>query len=409
MKSPKPLLSAPASGAARRRSSHRWTRRGLPILGAVALLALITAGLWPKPLPVEVAVVAEGPLRATVNEEGKTRIRQRFVVSAPVTGQLRRIPLDPGDAVTADQTVVAVIAPLTPSLLDPRTRTATEARRDAAAVRLDTARRALGFANSERERFEKLFADNVVSIQEVDAARWRQESAQGEAAAAESALRQAEAELSEAVPALDPSLPAPQPVEVKAPASGRILRVFEKNARVVAPGMPLLEIGDPADLEVVIDVLSRDGAVLVPGTPIELIQWGKDEPLRAKVRLVEPAAFTKVSALGVEEQRVNVIADFVSPPEQRLGLGDQFRVEARIILWEEAKVLKVPAGALFRRGDRWWAFVLEQGAARLRPVEPGRSSGRETQILRGLKAGEQVVIYPGDRVSEGRRVRPITI
>jgi HlyD family secretion protein len=196
---------------------------------------------------------------------------------------------------------------------------------------------------------------------------------------------------------------------VTAPASGQVLRVFEQNARVVTPGLPLLEIGDPDDLEIVIEVLSRDGAVLTPGTAVELIQWGREAPLRARVRLVEPAAFTKVSALGVEDQRVNVIADFVTPPTERRGLGDQFRVEARIILWEDARVLKVPAGALFRRGERWWAFVMKDGRARLRAVEPGRSSGREIQVLKGLEAGEEVILYPSDRVADGQRVRAISI
>lgn len=416
MKSTAPSPDVPAQPA-RPRNQVRRPRRWLPVLGALLLGALITLGLWPKPVPVELATASVGPLRATVNEEGKTRIRERFVVSAPVTGQLRRIALDPGDPVTAGETVVAVIEPMASTLLDPRTRTAAEARRDAAAARLEVARRALVFASSERERFEKLYADKVVSIQELDAARWRHESAEGEAAAAESALRQAEAELSEVVPVPHNPMnnPGPngvtvsQPIEVKAPAGGRVLRVIEKNARVVTPGLPLLEIGDPDDLEVVIDVLSRDGAVLTPGTSVELVQWGREEPLRAQVRLVEPAAFTKVSALGVEEQRVNVIADFVSPPAERQGLGDQFRVEARIVLWEAGQVLKVPAGALFRRGDQWWAFVVQDGRARLRAVQPGRSSGREIQVLSGLEPGEVVVLYPSDRVVDGQRVRPISI
>ena len=388
--------------------SRRWSRL-IPWLGALLLAGLLAAGLWPKPVPVETALVAKGPLRATVNEEGKTRIRQRFTVSAPVTGQLRRITLDPGDAVTAGETVVAVIEPVLPLLLDVRSRTAAEARRDAAVARLDTARRALVWATSERERFEKLFAEQVVSIQEVEAARWRQESAEGEAAAAESALRQAEAELSEVAGGHPASAAPPQPVEVKAPASGAVLRLFEENARVVSAGQPLLEIGDPTDLEVVIEVLSRDGATLSPGTPVELVQWGDNRPLRAQVRRVEPAAFTKVSALGVEEQRVRVIADFVDPPEARRGLGDQFRVDARIILWEDPEVLKVPAGALFRRGDQWQVFVVSEGRARLRAVEPGRSSGTETQIRNGLEAGMGVILYPGDGVHDGRRVRVITI
>jgi HlyD family secretion protein len=378
-------------------------------VGGLGLAGLLAAGLWPKPVPVETAPVTQGPLRATVNEEGKTRIRQRFTVSAPLTGQLRRITLDPGDAVSAGETVVAWIEPVLPLLLDARSRTAAEARRDTAAARLDTARRALTWATSERERFEKLFTDQVVSIQEVEAARWRQESAEGEAAAAESALRQAEAELSEVVGGQPASGAAPPPVEVRSPASGAVLRVFEENARVVSAGQPLLELGDPTDLEVVIEVLSRDGATLLPGTPVELVQWGDDRPLRAQVRRVEPAAFTKVSALGVEEQRVRVIADFVDPPEARRGLGDQFRVEARIILWEDPAVLKVPSGALFRRGEQWQVFVVSEGRARLRAVEPGRSSGTETQIRRGIEAGEEVILYPGDGVREGRRVRVITI
>jgi HlyD family secretion protein len=170
-----------------------------------------------------------------------------------------------------------------------------------------------------------------------------------------------------------------------------------------------MEIGDPADLEVVVEVLSRDGAAIPPGTPVELEQWGGGEPLRAKVRLVEPAAFTKVSALGVEEQRVNVIADLLTAPEQRRNVGDAFRVEARIIVWEAGDALKVPAGALFRKGEQWAAFVVAEGRARLRIVKAGRSSGTETQVLEGLKEGEEVILYPGSRVRDGQRVTPVTL
>jgi HlyD family secretion protein len=185
--------------------------------------------------------------------------------------------------------------------------------------------------------------------------------------------------------------------------------VFEESARAVTAGMPLLEVGDPLDLEVVIEVLSRDGAIIQPGMPVELEQWGGGEPLTARVRLVEPAGFTKISALGVEEQRVNVIADLLTPPAQRGNLGDGFRVEARVIVWQEAKALKAPAGALFRQGENWAAYVIENGRARLRKVETGKSSGAETQILRGLRQGEEVIIYPGSRVEEGLRVKPIQV
>jgi HlyD family secretion protein len=392
------------------RSARRHTRRWLPCAGAVVLVALITAGLWPRPLPVETARAAVGTLRATVNEEGKTRIKQRYVVSAPVAGQLRRIPFKAGAEVQAGETLLAVIDPLSSTLLDARTRTATEARRDTAVANVEKARAGQHFAASELRRLEKLHAEKMISVQELETGQLREASAAKEQAAAESALHQTEAELAEfagVTPAGTNTLL--DPVQVKAPATGRVLRVFEENARSVAAGTPVMEIGDPADLEVVVEVLSRDGAAIPPGTPVELEQWGGGEPLRAKVRLVEPAAFTKVSALGVEEQRVNVVADLLTPPEQRRNVGDAFRVEAKIIVWEARDALKVPAGALFRKGEQWAAFVVADGRARLRIVKAGRSSGTETQVLEGLKEGEEVILYPGSRVRDGQRVTPVTL
>jgi HlyD family secretion protein len=399
-----------AKQTARRSNANPHTRRWVPYAGAVLLLGLIVGGLWPQPVPVELAAATIGTLRATVNEEGKTRIKQRYTVSAPVGGQLRRIPFKAGAEVRAGQTVVAVIDPLSPTLLDERARTLAAARRDTAAANLEKASAAHTFAASELKRFDKLYAEKTVSIQELEAAQMREVSTAREKAAAEGALRQAEAELAEFARASDGGTGSARPPrEIKAPASGRVLRVFEENSRVVAAGTPLLEIGDPADLEVVVEVLSRDGAAIAPGTKVELEQWGGGEPLLGRVRLVEPAAFTKISALGVEEQRVNVIADLVTPPEKRAGLGDNFRVEARIVVWEAAHALKVPAGALFRQGEQWAAFVVAGGRAHLRPVKAGRSSGTETQVLEGLKEGEQVILYPGSRVRDGQRVKPIQI
>ncbi len=392
------------------RATNRHTRRWLPYAGAVVLVALITAGLWPRPIPVETARVVVGSLRATVNEEGKTRIKQRYVVSAPVAGQLRRIPFKAGAEVRAGETVVAVIDPLSPTLLDARTRTAAEARRDTAIANRDKAQAEERFAASELRRQEMLYAEKMISIQELETRQMREASAAKELAAAESALRQTEAELVEfAGSAAGGTNTLLYPVQVKAPANGRVLRVFEENARSVAAGTPLVEIGDPADLEVVVEVLSRDGAMIPPGTPVELEQWGGGEPLQAKVRLVEPAAFTKVSALGVEEQRVNVVADLLTPPDQRRNVGDAFRVEAKIIVWEASDTLKAPVGALFRKGEQWAAFVVADGRARLRMVKAGRSSGTETQVLEGLKQGEEVILYPGNRVRDGQRVTPVTL
>jgi HlyD family secretion protein len=392
------------------RSANRHTRRWLPYAGAVVLVALITAGLWPRPLPVETARTAVGSLRATVNEEGKTRIKQRYVVSAPVAGQLRRIPFKAGAEVRADETVVAVIEPVSPTLLDARTRTAAEAKRDTAVANVEKARAGQHFAASDLRRLEKLQAEKMLSVQELETGQLREASAAKEQAAAESTLRQAEAELAE----FGSNTPVGtntllDPVQVKAPATGSVLHVFEENARVVAAGTPLMEIGDPADLEVVVEVLSRDGAAIPTGTPVELEQWGGGQPLRAKVRLVEPAAFTKVSALGVEEQRVNVIADLLTPLDQRRNVGDNFRVEAKIIVWEAHDALKVPAGALFRKGEQWAAFVVADGRARLKIVKAGHSSGTETQVLEGLKQGEEVILYPGSRVRDGQRVTPVIL
>ncbi len=398
------------SPGTRRNNGIHASRRWLPYIGAVLLASLIGAGLWPKPVPVETAKAVAGTLRATVNEEGKTRIKQRYLVSAPVTGQLRRIPFKAGAEVVASRTTVAVIDPVAPTLLDIRTRTAAEARRDTAAANVEKSRTTHTFALSELKRFEKLFGEKTVSVQELETAQMRESAAAKEQVAAESALRQAEAELAEFAPALPVGAGADCPLqEVKAPATGRVLRVFEENARVVAAGTPLLEIGEPTDLEVVVEVLSRDGALVAQGAKVYFEQWGGGEPLQGRVRLVEPAAFTKVSALGVEEQRVNVIADLETPPQERRNVGDNFRVEARIVVWEAADVLKVPVGALFREGDDWAAFVVVNNRAELRRVKAGRSSGTETQILEGLKAGDQVILYPGSRIKTGQRVKVIHV
>jgi HlyD family secretion protein len=405
--SPSPSEQPPKT---RRTVSNHRTRRWVPYLGGLVLLILIAAGLWPKPVPVETARAVHGLLRATVNEEGKTRIRQRYVIAAPVAGQLRRIPFKAGAEVIAGQTVLAVIDPVSPTLLDARSRATGEAKRDLASANLEKSQAAHSFSGSELHRLERLYADKTISIQELEGAQWRDASAVKEQAAAESALRQAEAELAESSSGISTeSATVCAAREIKAPASGSVLRVFEENARVVTAGTPLVEIGDPTDLEVVVEVLSRDGAAIPAGAKVEFEQWGGAEPLIGRVRLVEPAAFTKVSALGVEEQRVNVVADLLTPPEQRKNVGDNFRVEAKIIMWEAKDALKVPAGALFRQGDQWATFAVVNGQARLQTVKVGRSSGTETQILEGLKADDSVILYPGSRIRDGQKVTPIHI
>ena len=401
----KPNLASRPSPA----KTHRAKRRWLPYLGALVLVALLVAGLWPEPAAVEMAKVDTGHLRATVNEEGKTRIRQRFTVSSPVSGQLRRIPFKAGADVKAGETVVAVIEPVVPVMLDARTRTLAIAKRDTASALVEKARAAHTFAASELRRIEVLAKEGISATQELENVQARETAAHKELAAAESALRQAEAELAEFTSLNVSTTASDKAIEVKAPVSGRVLRLFEESSRVLQAGAPILEIGDPLDLEIVIEVLSRDGAMITPGTKVYLEQWGGGAPLEARVRYVEPAAFTKLSALGVEEQRVNVIADFTTPPAQRATLGDAFRVEARIVTWEADNVLKLPSGALFRQGPTWAVFLFKDGKAQLRRVETGRTSGAETQILNGLQPDDEVILYPGDRIKPNTRVKRLTI
>ena len=382
-------------------------RRWLPSVIVALIIALIALGLRPQPSPVETALASTGPLRATVGEEGKTRIRQRYVVSAPVSGQLRRISFKPGATAEAGVTVVAIIDPLAASPLDARNRALAEARRASAASLLEKSRTTHELAKSELRRIEQMFEAKTVSPQDRESAQMRENAAAREVAATEGALHQVEAELADVAPA--EAAAQPDPVEVKATATGSILHVFQESSRAVTQGTPLLEIGDPTDLEVVVEMLSRDGAALTAGARVELEQWGGAAPLEGKVRLVEPAAFTKISALGVEEQRVNVVVDLTTPIEQRRALGDNFRVEARVVIWESDRVLKVPSSGLFRRATDWAAFVVRDGRAQLVPVKAGRSSGTEIQVREGLQEGDEVILYPGDRVKDGQRVQPMKV
>ena len=377
--------------------------RALPYLLGAGLLAALAYGLRPKPAPVETALAATGPLRATVSEEGKTRIRQRYVVSSPVSGQLRRVPFKPGATVAAGD-VVAIIEPMAASPLDNRSRALAEARRDSAAASLEKTRAAHALAANELNRMARMLTEKTVSPQDFESVQMRETAAAREVVAAEGALRAAVAELAVVGPDT-----VPAQLEVRSPVAGRVLHVFQESERPVIAGTALLDVGDPADLEVVIELLSRDGAALAPGARVELEQWGGPQPLAARVRLVEPAAFTKISALGVEEQRVNVVADILTPVAERASLGDNFRVEARVVAWETENTLKVPVSALFRRGSESAAYVVRGGRAMLVPVEAGRSSGREVQVLKGLSAGDEVILYPGDRVTDGQRVTPVKI
>lgn len=384
------------------------------------LIVLLVAGLWPKRLPVEVAVVTRGDVVVTVNEEGMTRVKNRYVISSPVAGQLQRIDWKPGAVVEAGKTVLAVLETSGADLLDARGQAqadarvrAAEANRQLAGAQLARARAAHELAKSDLVRFRDLVERGAVSQQEFENATVRESTSMEEVRAAEFAQQVAEFELEQARALLLRGQPGgnvdQEPLVITSPVDGRVLRVFQESSRVVPGGMPLLEVGDPTDLELRIEVLSRDGVAIQPGARVIVEQWGGPAPLEARVRLVEPSAFTKISALGVEEQRVYVIADFVSPVEERLSLGDNYRIEARVVVWEGKNVLHLPAGALFQRGETWRTFVVANGKAELRTVEVGRTNGLQTEVQRGLTEGEKVVVYPGDKVEEGKRVREIFV
>lgn len=404
---------APWEGRPVANGRHR-IRRTLPWLGALALLALIMWGLWPKPVVVETGVVANSPLTVRVSEEGKTRVRNRYIVAAPVAGNMRRVPLKPGDTVEAGKTILTNIEPIATPLLDPRARVQAEAvvsmheaSRKRAEESLTAARAALTLAEDDRDRMRSVKRDGSVS--ESDRDRMETEAAikAAEVRAAEFAMQVIDYELAQASAVLERPeiITAGNLVEVKSPVSGRVLKVMQESETVVTPGMAILEIGDPHDIEIEAEILSRDAVAIQPGDSVEIDQWGGDAPLKGRVRRVEPAAFTKISALGVEEQRVIVLSDLIDPPEAARALGDRYRVEVRVAVWHADKVLAVPAGALFREGNAWKTYIHQNGRARLVTVQAGHSDGRFTEVLSGLSAGDKVLMHPPDAVGDGSRIR----
>ncbi len=347
-----------------------------------------------------------------------TRVRNRYVITAPVGGQMRRVNWKAGAAVEAGTTVLAVMEGGAADFLDARTQAQAEARAQAAEAahaaakaQRERARAAARMFAADFERLKKLHDQKVLSTQEFDAAQMRAATSEQDERAAEFALKVAEFEWQQARALLTRGQPGAgtEPLVITSPVSGRILRVFQESARMVPAGFPIMEVGDPTDLELRIEVLSRDGVAIKSGARVILEQWGGREPLAAHVRLVEPSAFTKISALGVEEQRVYVIADFSEPAEKRPTLGDSYRVEARIVVWETSDALRAPAGAVFQRNGVWRAFVIDRGVARLHEVKLGRTNGAEVEVLDGLAEGMLVVVYPGDKVSERARVAPLDV
>lgn len=393
-----------------------WLRRfGWSLVVAAGAAWLVWAFL-PQPVDVEAAAVTRGAFRKTVDEDGKTRVRDRYVVSAPLAGRLLRVDLEAG-APVARGTLLATLIPSAPALLDARTEQeltervgAAEAEHQRAKANFERARVALALARSELERATNLAAQGFTSKQslergqrevelkarELDAAQFEAEAAGHHLATARAALLRLRQDGN--------GRPGGQQWKILSPVSGQILRVLQESETVVPVGTAILEIGDPRKLEVVVDVLTADAGAIAPGAAVTLDRGGGMQAATGRVRLVEPGAFTKISALGVEEQRVNVIIDFDPLPADWRNLGDAYRIDARILVDTREDAVQVPTSALFRNASGWAVFVVDGDRARLRVIEIGPKTGTTAVVVRGLEPGTPVVVYPGDSVHDGVRV-----
>lgn len=387
--------------------------------GGVALLVLALLGwaLMPAPVEVEVATVTQGRFERAVQEDGQTRVRERYLVSAPLTGRLERMALKQGDAVERGATV-ATLWPVAPALLDARTRAEQSAHigtMQAAVARAQAnvgrAAAALEQARAELQRSETLALEGFVSPNQNEVGRLGVRLREKELESARQDENAARFELAQSRIAVQPFTSSPaalgpqRAMAVQAPVSGKVLKVVQPSEGMVAAGTPLLELGDPSRLEVVVDILTEDAAQIQPGTPVQLSNWGGAQTLTGQVRLIEPAAFTKVSALGVQEQRVNAVVDILSPPEQWQALGDGFKVDVRVLVQVVENAVQVPVSALFPVGARSGLFVLDKGVARLHSVEVAARNGVEAWVKTGLNPGAQVIVYPDTKLQDGDRVQ----
>lgn len=389
-----------------------WIRRR-PVYAGFALVVLAVAAwsLWPRRLAVESTLLQRGEVVEAFVEEGRTRLRERYIVGAPLHGVLERIDLEPGDAVRGGQPVATIRASRA-ALLDPVAREdAAAARRlaaeerAAAAAAVDAAAAVRRERGSALARAQRLAAQQLLARGELDALRAAVDVADADVRAARARLAAAQARerAARAVIALQGAAGADaRRIIVEAPVAGRVVRRLAESEATVVAGQPLLEIGDLRDLEVVVDVLTADAVRIAPGTRVQLANWGGRRALEGVVARVEPGAFVKVSALGVEEQRVPVVVRLVHAPP--VALGDGYRVDARFVVWRGASVPSLPLAALFRDGGRWAVYAVEGGRARLRHVRVGHVGEDRAEILDGLREGARVVVHPGDTVREGRRV-----
>jgi len=397
----------------RARTRRRWLGRAAWITVGVAGVAGLIYAWRPKPIPVDLATVSRGDLVVSVDEVGKTRVRDRFVVSAPLAGNLMRIELKPGDKVLGDA-VVARLAPMEAPLLDPRTRAEAVSRSEAASAgerqsraAIERAELASKHAADDLERVRHLVASGSIAQDMLTNAELEARLRKEELASARFGAQVAthEATMTRAALArFGAAAASREGFDVSAPIAGTVLRVPAQSAGPVQPGAPLLELGDPSAIEIVTEVLSADAVRILPGARVVLERWG-GAPLNAHVRRVEPSGFTRLSALGVEEQRVPVLVDLDEPREKWATLGDGYRVEARIVIEEKRGVLRVPLGAVFRQAEGWGVYRLEEGRAKLVAVTLGAKSDVDVEIVKGLADRDAVVVHPGEKVKEGVKLR----
>lgn len=394
-----------------------WLKR----LGWALVVAAGLAGAvwfaWPGPIPVDLAIVAKGPMEVTVEDEGKTRVRHIYTVSAPLSGKVLRTSRHVGDQVIKDETIVAVMQPTTPSFHDARTheelQAALAAAEAAVAIAEAEVRRmeaTLAFSRTELSRAEALVRTDAISLRALDKARFELQINESAVASAKAQLEVRRNERdSVAARLVNPTSSAAQPsdssccIQIRAPVTGRVLKLNQESEAVVPAGAPLIEIGDPGDLEIVADLLSSDAVRIKAGAAVKIDGWGGPS-LNARAVRVDPAGFTKVSALGIEEQRVRTIIDLTDPPETSSQLGHDYRVIVHVTVWKADGVLTVPVGALFRRNEDWAAFVLRKGRARVTPVQIGSRNSRVAEVRSGLAEGDRVVLHPSDRIKDGSAV-----
>ena len=388
--------------------TNPFRRRILLATVALGVAAIAWLLLRPTPVLVEAAKATRGPMRVTVDEDGETRAHDRFVIAAPIPGRMLRVDLEEGDAVQKNQ-IVALIEPLP---LNQQQReevlgrvAAAEAAKRQADARAEHAREDYEQSRRDRERAEQLGREKVISAQALEQARNAEITSSEELRAVRFSALSADSEVRVAragLVGIGDRAPGHKVISLRSPAAGSVLRILEKSERVVQAGAPVVVLGDPGKIEIVTDVLTTDAVNIKTGAAAFLDGWGGDHLLRARVRLVEPAGFTKISALGVEEKRVNVIADFVDTPD---ALRDGYRVETHIVTWENADVLKIPGSATFRDRDGWSVFVVDQGRARRRTIQIGHRNQTDAEILSGVTVGQEVVLHPSNQLREGDRIR----